>query len=143
MAQLVALRPDYFDDSGLYKLAVCKMINPEVAPSYDGNFNIKEFLEFKICDVRCKKTKAERDARRRATRKEYMKTPIVMAKIQARAKDPKVLEQKRAYSAKETTKARKSLRSKTDRALKATLKRENPVLYEKLKEKVEHELRSD
>lgn len=142
MAHIVALRPDYFDDSGEYKLAVCKMVNPAAA-SCDDNFTVKQFLEVKICDVRCKKTKAERDARRRETRRDYMKKPTVVAKIQARAKDPKVLEQKRAYSAKETTKARKSLRSKTDRALKATLKRENPVLYEKLKEKVEHELRVD
>ncbi len=102
-----------------------------------GDFTfLKTRVPYEVREALLKLQSSEIKQNQKRYRKEYSTRPIVKAKAQAKAQDPKTKEAQRAYARLESTRERKRLVNKRNRAVRKTLKEEEPVLYESIMEKV-------
>jgi len=103
----------------------------------DGVFSaLNARIPYEVREALLKLQSSEIKQNQRRYRKEYSSRPNVKAKAQAKAQDPKTKEAQRAYARLESTRERKRLVNKRNRAIRKTLKEEKPELYESLMEKV-------
>lgn len=121
MAYLVCDRPLYFDETK-HRIAQVDAISGSVF----------KLLEHRFADVKFKKTKEEKDARRRFYRQEYMKRPAVVEKLKKRLADPETIAARKRYAEREDVKKRKKELAKQNREIPAKLKKKAPKLYQEI-----------
>ncbi len=143
MSKIVCDKPENFS-SDQYKLVAVQVYNPETGFMIPDLVHLKVpyilMKEFKVCDVRIKKSKEEKAEKRRAYRKDYMKKPKTIAKIAARLADPSVAKKRKEYSKDPEVMERKRKSAKKQRAMGRLLKQEKPEVYRALLEKVDKQL---
>jgi hypothetical protein len=82
------------------------------------------------------KSKKEKDEKRRAYRRDYMKRPHVQEKVKKRMSDPEVIMKRKHYADREDVKERKRILAAKARKIKNLLKEKNPELYKTCLEEI-------
>ncbi len=129
MAQVVVERPQYFDESK-HRIAMVDALSG----------NVFQLLEHRIGDVKFKKSKEEKDNRRKLYRKIYTKRPHVMEKLKKRMMDPLTIRKKKEYAAREDVKERKKVLSKRKSIIPAKLKALAPAIYHEIMSEVTRDM---
>lgn len=140
MSKIVCDKPtDFLSEQ--YKLIAIQVYDPEVGYLMPDLTNLKVnhivLKNFKICDVRIKKTPEEKAEKRRHYRREYMKKPKTIEKLKARLLDPVIAKQRKEYAMSPEVMERKRQSAKKQRAIGRILKHEKPEIYRTLVEKAE------
>lgn len=96
-------------------------------------------LDFKVADIKIKKTAEEKKAHRRIYRRNYAKRPKVMEKQKERLSNPENIKKRKEYSERPDVKARKKELSERSRTIKRMLQNERPDLYKEFIERFAQE----
>jgi hypothetical protein len=127
MAYLVCDRPLYFEEKR-HRIAMVDAISGSVF----------QLLEHRFADVKFKKTKEEKEERRRLYRQKYMKRPHVLEKLKKRLADPAVVKARKEYAEKPEVKERKKNNAKRNREIPSKLKKLAPAIYHEIVKQVTH-----
>lgn len=104
---------------------------------YDDQGNALQ-LDFKVANVRVKKSKEEILLAKRLYRREYQKRPGVKEKLQAKLNNPETKKKRMEYASRPDVIARKKQVAAQNRKIRNLLKQEKPDIYKELQQKAVH-----